>query len=120
MAADPQSSLRKLYDGMQNFAKWFFDVLKNFIFLDAILFVYEKTGSISLWIIYWAGNAVLALYITSYLSVWTVDQFVISRVYDRSMNIAKIISFITAQIGVGWMLSYVATRLNVSILRGGL
>ena len=116
----PQSSLHKAYDSMQNFAKWFFDVLKNFILLDAILFVYEKTGSLSLWIIYWVGNVVLALYITSYLSTWTENQFVISRIDGRSMNLAKIVAFVTAQIGVGWVLFYVATRLNVSILRGGL
>ena len=60
---------------VRNFAKWFFDLLRNFVLVGGLKYFAEKSGSAILFYLHEFALIVIFLYCLSYADQWYINLF---------------------------------------------
>ena len=72
--ARPEGEITVL-DAVRSFAKWFFDLLRNFVLVGGLKYFAEKSNSAVLFYLHEFALVVIFLYCLSYADQWYINLF---------------------------------------------
>ena len=72
--ARPEGKITVL-DAVRSFAKWFFDLLRNFVLVGGLKYFAEKSNSAVLFYLHEFALVVIFLYCLSYADQWYINLF---------------------------------------------
>lgn len=72
--ARPEGEITVL-DAIRNFAKWFFDLLRNFVLVGGLKYFAEKSDSTVLFYLHEFALLVIFFYCLSYADQWYINLF---------------------------------------------